>query len=314
MDSFYLITIPLIAGFFLDLIFGDIHKMPHPVRFFGFLIDKGEQKLNKGDRRVLKGGALAVCLIVACFISFYCIFYYLQMHNYLYYSIASLFVYLGLSNQGLLREGRKVFQKLNAEGVAAARVQLKNLVGRDTSELSEKQIKMAVFESMSENLSDGVVAPVFYYAIGGIPAMFTYKMINTLDSMIGYRNEEYSDFGLWAARIDDIANYIPARMTAIIMVAITLSKRGVSHIIKFAKLHESPNAGYPESALSGIMDTRLGGPSYYHGKLKEKPFIGSNDREIRNSEFKRVILLNVGSSFFLITLITLVIYLISVYL
>lgn len=145
---------------------------------------------------------------------------------------------------------------------------------------------------MSENLSDGVVAPLLFYFIAGVPGMLTYKMINTLDSMIGYRNERYAHFGKFAARLDDIANFIPARITALLMILVSLSPRGWQFVIRYGHHHKSPNSGYPEAALAGIMDLRFGGPNVYHGKMVDKPYIGVNNRAVKHEEFKTVSSIN----------------------
>jgi adenosylcobinamide-phosphate synthase len=145
---------------------------------------------------------------------------------------------------------------------------------------------------MSENLSDGVVAPLLFYAIGGVPAMMLYKMINTLDSMIGYRREPYRLFGRFAARLDDVANFIPARITALLMVLVTGSRRGANFVLRYGHAHASPNSGYPEAALAGILGCRFGGPNVYHGVIVEKPFIGTEDRIITHKDFAFVKYIN----------------------
>ncbi|MBS1603067.1 MAG: cobalamin biosynthesis protein, partial [Bacteroidetes bacterium] len=152
--------------------------------------------------------------------------------------------------------------------------------------------RLAVLESMSENLSDGVIAPFLYYAIGGVPAMMAYKMINTLDSMIGYKREPYRLFGRFAARLDDLANYLPARITALLMVLVTGSWRGLVYLFRYGHAHSSPNAGYPESALAGIMHCRFGGPNTYNGVPVVKPYIGRRCREIGHGEFGYVRYIN----------------------
>ena len=154
----------------------------------------------------------------------------------------------------------------------------------ENSQLTEQQIRIAVLETMSENLSDGVVAPLFYYAVAGVPGMMAYKMINTMDSMMGYRNERYQWFGKFAARLDDVANFIPSRLTAALMILVTGSKRGLQFVFKYGNKHKSPNAGYPESALAGILNCRFGGPNVYHGTVVQKPFIGESDRPISANE------------------------------
>jgi len=160
------------------------------------------------------------------------------------------------------------------------------IVGRETNNLNEQQIRIATFETMSENLSDGVIAPLFYFLILGVPGAMAYKMINTLDSMIGYKNDRYIWFGKFAARLDDVANYIPARITAVLMLVVQFKISGISFVFKEGKKHSSPNAGYPEAALAYLLNCQFGGPNYYHGKLVEKPFIGNNNRKIEHEEIK----------------------------
>jgi adenosylcobinamide-phosphate synthase len=160
-------------------------------------------------------------------------------------------------------------------------------------------------------LSDGVVAPLFYYAVGGLPTMMTYKMINTLDSMIGYKNERYLQFGKFAARLDDVANLIPARLTAFLMVMVTCSKRGLLFILKYGRQHSSPNSGYPESALAGILNCRFGGPNTYQGKLVEKPYIGCESRTIEHKEFQKVMYINHSVTFLSILLISIIYFFIQ---
>jgi len=197
-----------------------------------------------------------------------------------------------LANKSLLQEGIEVFRHLNSLGLEAGRKRLSWIVGRDTSQLSEHEIRLAVFETLSENLSDGVIAPLFYYAIGGVPCMMCYKMINTMDSMIGYKNDKYILFGRFAARLDDVVNFIPARITALLMIFVTLSYRGLKFIFKYGKAHTSPNAGYPESALAGILNCRFGGPHDYGGVSVDKPYIGENDRLLKNEEINKIKYIN----------------------
>ena len=170
------------------------------------------------------------------------------------------------------------------------------IVGRDTSELSAQEIRTAALETLAENLSDGVIAPLFWLAIGGVPAMMAYKMVNTLDSMIGYRTERYKDFGCVAARIDDVANYIPARITALLMIlphAIINYQFSIFNFVRrYGRQHASPNSGYPEAALAGILDCRFGGPHYYFGELFDKPFIGTNERALTTADMKKAIRVN----------------------
>ena len=285
MESAVLLIAPLIAGYLLDLWLGDPDNWPHPVRVFGNLIANGEKFLNKNTGQFLKGMLLATVLTISSFLFFFYFNYLLlAINKWIFVFINSIFVWYGLANKGLITEGQNVFWKLEKEGLEAGRKQLSRIVGRDTSQLTEQQIRIAVLETMSENLSDGVVAPLFYYAIAGVPGMMAYKMINTMDSMMGYRNERYEWFGKFAARLDDVANFIPSRLTALLMIFVTGSKRGLQFVLKYGNKHKSPNAGYPESALAGILNCRFGGPNVYHGVVVQKPFIGESDRLILAEE------------------------------
>lgn len=282
MDNAMRLIIPLTAGFLLDLILGDPLRWPHPVRIFGWLIAKGEARLNHGNARFLKGALFSLVLASTTFISFYYLF--IAIPPVACYPLATLFVFYGLAHRQLIKEGQKVFYTLQQDGLPAGRQQLSRIVGRDTSQLSEAQIRIAVMETMSENLSDGVVAPLFYYAIAGLPGMMAYKMINTLDSMIGYRNPRYELFGKFAARLDDLVNFIPARLTALLMAAVSAKKQSFQFILRYGHRHKSPNAGYPEAALAGILDARFGGTNTYHGVAVTKPFIGANARDLAPNE------------------------------
>lgn len=292
MENALLLIVPLVAGYVLDLLLGDPDHWPHPMRLFGNAIAFGERSLNHGKYRFLKGAILAISLVLAVYFILTTLNDVIFELKWLFICINSIWVYYGLANRSLISEGQKVFEVLEKQGLQAGRLQLSRIVGRDTAHLNEQQIRIAVFETMSENLSDGVVAPLFYYAVAGAPGMMAYKMINTMDSMLGYRNERYEHFGKFAARLDDVANFIPARITALLMVMVTGSARGLQFIFKYGNRHKSPNSGYPESALAGILDCRFGGPNVYHGLFVDKPFIGENDRRIREEEIKKVSQIN----------------------
>lgn len=296
MDNLYIkIAIPLLVGYLLDLILGDPRWLPHPVRVFGNLIIKGDKFLNRGKAKFIKGAALTLFLCITVYLFFYYITEALFFVSPIAYAVfAAIFIFFGLANKSLIKEGKEVFDALHYKGLEAGRKRLSWIVGRDTSRLDPNQIRTAVLETMSENLSDGVVAPLFYFAIGGLPGMMCYKMINTLDSMIGYKNEKYILFGKFAARLDDVANYIPARITALLMGVISLNKRSFVFIVRYGSSHSSPNAGYPEAALAGILNCRFGGPNIYHGKVVEKPFLGCNQREIEHHDFRKAAYINQG--------------------
>ncbi len=297
---------PLVIGYVLDLFLGDPYSLPHPVRFFGSLITIAEKWLNKGKGRLFKGMLMAMVLCCGTYFCFALALHYIAVFNlYIYIAVCGVFVFYGLANMSLIAEGRKVFDALNTS-LDAGRKQLSWIVGRDTSNLTEQQIRKAVFETMSENLSDGVIAPLFYYMIAGVPGMMAYKMINTLDSMVGYRNDRYELFGKCSARLDDIVNFIPARATALLMCLVAFSWRGLKFVFRYGHQHKSPNSGYPESALAGIIDVQFGGPNWYHGLLVEKPYIGINTRDIQHQEFKKVKRINHLSCLLMVLIIIII--------
>ena len=191
----------------------------------------------------------------------------------------------------MIREVREVFFALD-RSLEEGRQQVARIVGRDTSELSAQEVRTAALETLAENLSDGVIAPLFWFALLGTPGMLAYKMVNTLDSMIGYKTERYKDFGCWAAHIDDVANYIPARLTALLMILASGKLRLLTFVLKNGRKHASPNSGYPEAALAGILGCRFGGPHYYFGELFDKPYIGEHDRLLDTNDMKKAVRVN----------------------
>jgi len=283
---------PLLIGFLLDALIGDPYKLPHPIRWFGNFIAFGERRFNNGSNRKLKGALMAVVLIFFVWATLFFGLKLIEPFETATLIVSSILVFYGLANHTLIAEALKVERKLSNEGLEAGRKQLSFIVGRDTSNLNENQIRTAVLETLAENLSDGVVAPLFFYALGGIPLMFAYKMVNTLDSMIGYKSDRYKNFGWFAARTDDWANLIPARFTALLMVLVTFSFRGAKFVFKYGRKHASPNSGYPESAMAGILNVRFGGPNVYHGELVEKPFIGTNARNILKQDLYKACIIN----------------------
>lgn len=189
------------------------------------------------------------------------------------------------------------------------RKQVARIVGRDTSALSAQEVRTAALETLAENLSDGVIAPLFWYAVLGVPGMMAYKMVNTLDSMIGYRNERYRQFGCIAARIDDVANYIPARLTALLMILVSRRFSLLRFVGKYGSRHASPNSGYPEAALAGILNCRFGGPHYYFGEEVWKPFIGNNERALTTEDMKKAVCVNRQAEVLMVVLVWLTILL-----
>ena len=285
--------IALIIGWLLDLLFGDPVRLPHPVVWFGRMIAFGEKRLNHGSHRQLKGAVMAIVLIVGVFVLAWIIRQELSIVNCkLSIIYDALIIYYCLAGTTLIREVRDVFLALN-RSLEEGRAQVARIVGRDTSDLSAQEVRTAALETLAENLSDGVIAPLFWLMLLGTPGMLAYKMVNTLDSMIGYHTERYLQFGCWAAHIDDVANYIPARLTALLMIIFTSSPfRHFSFILKYGRNHASPNSGYPEAALASILDCRFGGPHIYFGEMFEKPYIGDNDRELTTKDMKTAVRVN----------------------
>jgi len=276
--------IALLSGWLLDCWLGDPSWLPHPVVGFGKAISFCEKQLNKRPYQMLKGALSALLPVSLVFAGFYFLIKEAYAINtYAGIAVEAVFIFCGLSGTTLIREGRAVFGRLD-ESLPSARARLSRIVGRETSALNRNQICAATLETLAENLSDGVIAPLFWYAIAGLPGMMAYKMVNTLDSMIGYKSERYLYFGRVAARLDDLANFVPARITAVLMALCNGSSRAVRFILKYGRAHSSPNAGYPEAALAGILDVRFGGCHTYFGKPVEKPLIGCNERDFSRKD------------------------------
>ena len=328
-------TTALLIGWVVDLLVGDPQRLPHPVVWFGKAIAASEHRLNKGGHRRLKGALTAVGLIAMVFIATYFLRYgimSLQASTSDFFGLLSevfrvnpllmmfdaIVIFYCLAGTTLIREVRQVFLALD-RSLDEGRGQVARIVGRDTSELSAQEVRTAALETLAENLSDGVIAPLFWLALLGVPGMLAYKMVNTLDSMIGYRTERYKDFGCWAARIDDVANYIPARLTALLMILprlLTFNVKGRGPLVtcRFSLLtfvstngrnHASPNSGYPEAALAGILNCRFGGPHYYFGQLFDKPYIGNNDRPLTTADMKTAVRVNRTAEVLMVVMVAL---------
>ena len=290
MLNTFLIILPLLLGWLLDFVFGDPSRLPHPVVWFGKMISWGEHRLNKGSHRMAKGAVMAIVLILMVFFVVWGLKRLLP-NMVLWLVLDTIIIFYCLAGTTLIREVRKVFLALD-RSLDEGRKQVARIVGRDTSQLSAQEVRTAALETLAENLSDGVIAPLFWFALLGTPGMLAYKMVNTLDSMIGYRTERYKDFGCWAAHIDDVANYIPARLTALLMVIASGKWSLVKFVWKNGRRHASPNSGYPEAALAGILNCRFGGPHYYFGELFDKPYIGENERELTTRDMHTAVRIN----------------------
>ena len=292
MDSWMLAILPLLIGWLLDLLIGDPQWLPHPVVWFGKAIAACEHKLNRGHHRNAKGAVVAICLIALVFALTWLVRYWLlSLPFYLLLLFDAIIIFYCLAGTTLIREVREVFYALD-RSLEEGRQQVARIVGRDTSELSAQEVRTAALETLAENLSDGVIAPLFWFALLGTPGMLAYKMVNTLDSMIGYKTERYKDFGCWAAHIDDVANYLPARLTALLMILASGKLNLLAFVWKNGPRHASPNSGYPEAALAGILNCRFGGPHYYFGQLFDKPYIGENERLLTTADMKKAVRVN----------------------
>ena len=286
------LNLPLLTAWLLDHWLGDPVWLPHPVVAFGKAISFCEHRLNNGNARFLKGAAMSLVLVAGVY--FLTLFLLRRVAHYspgLLLALQVLLIFYCLAGTTLVREVREVFRAVDSS-LEEGRRQVARIVGRDTSGLSAQEVRTAALETLAENLSDGVIAPLFWYIILGVPGMIAYKMINTLDSMIGYRNERYSRFGCFAARLDDVANYIPARLTAFLMVAASGRFSLLFFVGKYGNQHASPNSGYPEAALAGILNCRFGGPHNYFGEEVWKPYIGEHERPLTTEDMQIAIRIN----------------------
>jgi len=284
----------IVFAFVLDLILGDPHGAPHPVRTMG----RAAKSLERISRRVFKNqyfaGAVTVLVLVTATygVSWGILESTRQLIPQLSFVIETWLIYTSLATRSLYDESHPILAQLRRGDEAQAKSFLQKIVGRDTGNLNKKEITRATVETISENTIDGVIAPLMYACIGGAPLALTYKCINTMDSMFGYRNESYIKFGRIAARLDDAANWLPARVGGPIMAfAATLlglnGKRAWTTMRRDGQNHLSPNAGIPEAVVAGALGVRLGGTHYYQGHRVEKPTLGEDLREIEPEDISR---------------------------
>jgi len=293
-SAFIIPPVILILAFLLDAAIGDPRWLPHPVRVIGRVIswiEKILRKYFKSPSQEKIGGAILVSVIVipVFLITFsVCSAILLFTDSPIYLIGIILLIYLTATTiavRELINSAQAVIMAVEDRDIKTARNNLSMIVGRDTENLNEEKILKATMESLAENLSDGIIAPVFYLALGGLPLAMAYKAINTLDSMVGYKNEKYVNFGWAAARLDDIANYIPARISGALIVLSSFLIRlftdspihpftSIKVMISDGRNHTSPNAGIPEAAMAGALGVKFGGPSTYGGIVVDKPFIG----------------------------------------
>lgn len=279
-------------AFLLDIVFGDPEGFPHPVVMMGKWIQRVYAFVLKRPREEqrLLGIFLALFNSASIFLITFSVIKFLPPFL---SSLATIYIfYTSLAAKTLAKEGLGVMTALNSS-LKKGRTRLSRIVGRETTFLSEKEIIQATVETVSENTSDGIVAPLFYGLLFGPAGAYTYKMINTMDSMVGYRNERYEEAGFGAAKLDDIVNFIPARLTALMFCILSGSveglKRGLQSVKEFHSAHLSPNAGWPEAAVAGILGIELGGGHFYFGEYVEKPTIGYPVKEPERKDIRRAV-------------------------
>src|SRR2546426_6390663 len=281
LDSFAALAV---SGFLLDLAIGDPRWFPHPVVMMGKAISWGEKLLWSGEPRrdFLAGMALTLAVVgPSAAIAWAAVLLVSLLPSAVAFMAVTFLASTAIATRGLLVAAARIEEPLRAGDIVQARQQLSHIVGRETHNLNQDKVLRAGLESLAESTCDGIVAPLFYLFLGGIPLAIAYKAINTLDSMIGYRTERYFYFGKFAARLDDLANYIPARLTALFIVVAALAARlnparAFQTVRRDHANHLSPNAGYPEAALAGAFGIRLGGPSLYFGEEIYRPYMGDD--------------------------------------
>ncbi len=299
MYMIYSTLAAIFLGFLIDCVLGDpVWILPHPVVLIGRLIFASEKALRKRfpktPRGELAAGALMAVFVpaVSALISFCVLWLCFLIHRILYLAVCTFMCWQIFAARCLQTEAMKVVRALSRDGLPAARAQVGMLVGRDTDRLTEEQVLRAAVETVAENTSDGVIAPLFWMMLGGPVGGFFYKAVNTMDSMVGYKNERYLYFGRWAARLDDVVNFIPARLSAVGMILAAAFLRfdaGQAARIwkRDRRKHASPNSAQTEAACAGALRIQLGGPASYFGKLRDKPFLGDPDRPIEREDVRR---------------------------
>ena len=298
------IAFSVLSGFLLDCILGDPHCFPHPVRFMGSLISFLEKRLNKSSDsakiQVLKGILLVFVLIfTSCAVPLLILFVCRQIHTVLFLIAESVMCWQCIAAKSLCVESMKVYHELKKDDLKAARNAVSMIVGRDPDVLDEAGVAKAAVETIAENTSDGVVAPIFFMILFGAAGGMVYKTINTMDSMIAYKNERFRNFGFFAAKLDDFVNLIPARLSAVLMIFATLilsvlpcktkfdAKNALKIFLRDRYKHSSPNSAQTESVAAGALGLQLAGDTVYEGKIEKKEYIGEKLREIENKDVVR---------------------------
>lgn len=314
-----LIILVMVIAYLLDLVIGDPYSFPHPVRFIGNLIRFTEGKIRiifKSKKQLKMGGFLLwtitvgfTALVTNLILNLLCI------NNIFYVIIASIILYTTLSTKCLADEAKKIYEVLKTGDIEKSRKQLSYIVGRDTTSLNENEIIRATVETVAENTVDGIISPMMYGFIGGPVLAMAYKAINTLDSMVGYKNEKYGDIGFASAKIDDIANFIPARITPFFMMIASFilgfnSKKSIKIAMRDRKNHKSPNCAYAEGAVAGALEVQLGGTNMYFGEKVYKPTIGDKDRELEAEDILRTNKIMYLTSFIALVIFSIITYIV----
>ncbi len=301
----------LISSYVADLIFGDPEWFPHPVRGIGKLINLLDKWLNKGDDiwiGGIKGTVLALIVIgISGGFAYLAIRFAWKLNPFIGGLVWVYIGYTTISVRDLFAKVRAILEKLVSNSLVEARLKLSQIVGRETQDLSEEQITKATIESIAENTSDGIIAPLFYLILGGPVVAIIYKAINTLDSMVGYKNKKYIHFGWFSARLDDFFNFIPARITGLLIVLSSfILKKNFSDsfriMIRDGRKHPSPNSGVPEAAMAGALEIRLGGHCTYQGNLSQKPYLGESKKPTHPLLINDALKISILTSFLMVLL------------
>ena len=307
------------TGYALDLIIGDPYSFPHPVRYIGKLIsivEKQIRKITSSDKgRKIAGFFLWFIVVGATFGITTLVLQLFKFNKLAYFIVNTILIYTTLATKCLKDESVKIYKVLKTGDLEKSRIQLSYIVGRDTTNLNEKEIVRATVETVAENTVDGIIAPLFYGFIGGAPLAMAYKAVNTLDSTVGYKNDKYYYLGFASAKIDDIANYIPARLGVILLPLGSLFtgfnfKDALKIGIRDRKNHKSPNCAFSEGAVAGALGIQLGGTNVYFGKEVYKPTIGDKTREIEIEDIVRTNKIMYSSSIISIIIFTVAYYLV----
>ena len=293
--SSFIFALPIIFGFIIDLFLGDPYNLPHPVRLIGTLIARLEMTVRKRFERNLRTGGIILSIIVltaSTAVPLAILFAFYKINLWLGIAAESVMCYYLIAPKCLRNESMKIYRAINENDVEKARKAVSMIVGRDTEKLDETGIIKSAVETVAENTSDGVTAPLMYISVGGAALGFFYKAANTMDSMIGYKNEKYADIGKFAAKLDNFLNFIPSRATALIMIfSAYLLKFNSRNAFKIwrrdRRKHASPNSAQTESVCAGALEIQLAGDAYYFGELHKKEYIGDNIRPVENEDIRR---------------------------